>query len=68
MTVTVVDIGEMLMLVGQCKVTMFRSRQHLDGVAPVVWIVGIDRVRMPNGLMNVAVPVMRRADDDHADK
>jgi hypothetical protein len=66
--VPVVDIGQMLVLVGKGQVSMFGPGQHFDRTGAVVRIAWVDGVGVLHDGVNVAVSVMGGADNDHADE
>ena len=66
MIVTVVDVGEVLVLVGDHEVPMPAAGEHDDRVGSVVGILGVDRVHVLDGFVNVAMTVVGGRDDEHA--
>ncbi len=55
--VAVVQVGEVLVRVGQLEVAMPLLAQHLDGIGCVVWVRRVDRVRVLESHVMVLVPV-----------
>ena len=61
-----VNVGEVLVVVGEHQVTVLLPRHHLDRLHCVTRVADIDRMRMHEHLMRVPMPVTRRAHDQYA--
>jgi hypothetical protein len=68
MAMAVVDVGKVLVFVGDPEVAVLGAGQDLDGLRTVVRIVRIDRVHVLEELVSVQVPMVARGDHEDADE
>ena len=68
MVVTVVDVGEVLVLVGDRHVPMLGSGEDGDHVRTMVSVSSIDRVGVLDDVVSVAMAVTARGDDEHTNE
>ena len=57
MGVSVVNVGEMFMLMGEHQMTMLLTRQQLDSLDRMMRVTDIDRMRIHEHLMRTPMPV-----------